>query len=170
VHLGHKNPKYDYDMRDNNGELQKLEESVVEKDLGVYVDNKLSFHQHVNTSVNKATKILRVVKRTFTSRGKNIIRRLCTSLVRPTLEYEKVPRTTQYVGDMDKIERVQRRATKLCTEIKNLPYEKRLQELKLPSMYDRRERGDMIQVCKILKNKDMVRKREDTALKLLYKN
>jgi hypothetical protein len=43
IHLGHNNPKYDYDMRDNS-ELQKLEQSAVEKDLGVYVDNKLFFH------------------------------------------------------------------------------------------------------------------------------
>jgi hypothetical protein len=80
------------------------------------VDNKLSFHQGVNTSLNKATKILgviMVIKRTLTSRSRNIIRRLYTSLY--------APRTNQYVGDMDKTERVQRRATKSCTEIKNLP-------------------------------------------------
>ena len=57
---------------------------------------------------------------------------------------------------MDKVEKVQRRATKLCTEIKDLPYERRLQELRLPSMFYRRERGDMIQVYKILKKKDRV--------------
>ena len=66
------------------------------------------------------------------------------------------PRIHQFVGYMDKVERVQRRATKLCTEIKDLPYEKRLQELKLPSLYYRHERGDMIQVYKILCKKDHV--------------
>ena len=57
---------------------------------------------------------------------------------------------------MDKVEKVQRRATKLCTEIKDLPYKRRLQELRLPSMFYRRERGDMIQVYKILNKKDPV--------------
>ena len=106
--------------------------------------------------MNKATRVLGVIKRTFTSRSRNIIRKLYTTLVRPILEYGNAPRIHQFVGDMDKVERVQRRATKLCTEIKDLPYEKRLQELKLPSMYYRRERGDMIQVYKILYNKDRV--------------
>ena len=117
---------------------------------------KLTFHQHVNTSVNKATRILGVIKRTFTSRSKNIIRRLYTTLVRPILEYGNALRTTQYVGDMDKIENIQRRATKLCTDIKNSACEERLRELRLPSMYYRRERGDMIQVYKILTKKDRV--------------
>ena len=94
-------------MRDNDGVYQQLEETEVEKDLGLYVDNKLSFHHHVNTAVNKATRVLGVIKRTFTSRSRNIIKRLYTTLVRPTLE----PRISQYVGDMDKIEKVQRRAT-----------------------------------------------------------
>ena len=40
--------------------------------------------------------------------------------------------------------------------IRDLPYEKRLQELLLPSMFDRRERGDMIQRYKILNKKDRV--------------
>ena len=140
MHLGRTNPKHTYNMRDNDGMYQKLEETEVEKDLGVYVDNKLSFHQHVNTAVNKATRILGVIKRTVTSRSKNIVKRLYTTLVRPTLEYGNAPRTTQYIGDMDKIEKVQRRATKLCTDIKNLSYEERLRELKLQSMYYRRER------------------------------
>ena len=128
MHLGRNNPKHTYMMRDNDGVYQKLDETELEKDLGVYVDNKLSFHQHVNTSVNKATRILGIIKRTFTSRSKNIIKRLYTTLVRPILEYGNAPRTAQYAGDMDKIENIQRRATKLCTDIKNLTYEERFCE------------------------------------------
>ena len=63
MHLGRKNPKHIYDMRDNDGVYQQLEETEVEKDLGLYVDNKLSFHHHVNTAVNKATRVLGVIKR-----------------------------------------------------------------------------------------------------------
>ena len=47
-----------YDIRDNDGVYQQLEETEVEKDLGVYVDNKLSFHHHVHTAVNKANRVL----------------------------------------------------------------------------------------------------------------
>ena len=42
----------------------------------------------------------------------------------------------------------------MCKELSDLPYEKRLRALNLPSMHYRRERGDMIQVYKILSGKD----------------
>ena len=49
------------------------------------------------------------------------------------------------------IENVQRRATKLIKSIANLPYEERLQSLKLPSLKYRRIRGDLITVYNMLK-------------------
>ena len=49
------------------------------------------------------------------------------------------------------MEGVQRRATKLIPRLRDMPYEDRLRELKLPSMEYRRKRGDMIQCFKIMK-------------------
>ena len=48
------------------------------------------------------------------------------------------------------VEDVQRRATKLISEIKNLSYPERLRELKLPTLSYRRIRGQMIEVYKII--------------------
>ena len=48
------------------------------------------------------------------------------------------------------IERVQRRATKLVSELRNLPYPERLRALNQPSLYYRRRRGDMIAVYQML--------------------
>ena len=62
----------------------------------------------------------------------------------------------QFASDIDKLERVQRRATKLCTDLRDLSYKERLQNLKLPSLYYRRQRGDMIQVYKILTGRDNI--------------
>ena len=56
MHLGQSNPLHKYSMRDNDGQRRQLEVTVLEKDLGVHVDNKLSFHQHVNTAVGKANR------------------------------------------------------------------------------------------------------------------
>ena len=47
------------------------------------------------------------------------------------------------------VERVQRRATKLIKECKNMPYEQRLQYLNLHSLKGRRLRGDLIEAFKI---------------------
>ena len=46
------------------------------------------------------------------------------------------------------LENVQRRATKLIPELRNRDYEDRLRALKLPSLYYRRARGDMIEAYK----------------------
>ena len=81
MHLGRNNPKHVYNMRDNDGAYQHLEETEVEKDLGVYVDNILSFHQHVNTAVNKATRVLGVIKRTFTSHHQEAIHHLSKTYI-----------------------------------------------------------------------------------------
>ena len=62
--------------------------------------------------------------------------------------------------DIDKLERVQRRATRLISEISQLSYEERLQQCRLTTLETRRIRGDQIKVFKIMHgyeglNKDM---------------
>ena len=52
-------------------------------------------------------------------------------------------------GDIEAIEKVQKRATKLVTLLKKLPYQERLLQLNLHTLKYRRLRGDMIEVYKI---------------------
>ena len=70
--------------------------------------------------------------------------------------------------DMDELEKVQHRSTKLVREISCLPYEERLKILHLPSLYARRLRGDLIETFKILKgftdtNPDIFFKRNSSS-------
>ena len=53
----------------------------------------------------------------------------------------------------EKIEKVQRKATKVILCGKKLSYELRLQALKLPTLVYRRTRGDMIEIYKIVTGK-----------------
>ena len=55
--------------------------------------------------------------------------------------------------DQQAIGRVQKWATKLIHNIKDLPYSERLDHLKLLSLAYRRRRGDMLQVYKIISDK-----------------
>ena len=43
-----------------------LEETVVEKDLVVNIDNQLKYSQHTETKVNKANKLLGMIRRSYT--------------------------------------------------------------------------------------------------------
>ncbi|MCP3851727.1 MAG: hypothetical protein GY694_16045, partial [Gammaproteobacteria bacterium] len=75
---------------------------------------------------------------------------LYKSLVRPILEYGQ-PVWAPFLKRQTKlIENVQRRATKLISDIKHLPYEDRLADLQLPSLKYRRLRGDLIQTFNII--------------------
>ena len=52
---------------------------------------------------------------------------------------------------IESVEKVQKRATKLVSELKDLTYIERLKTFKLPSLAHRRRRDDMIQTFKIIK-------------------
>jgi len=53
-------------------------------------------------------------------------------------------------GDIEAIEKIQKRATKLVISLKKFPYKERLLQLNLHTLKYRRLRGDMIEVYKII--------------------
>ena len=150
MHLGKNNPKANYNMTASDGTHHTLEETEVEKDLGVQVDNKLKFSQHIQTKINKANRVLGCLKHTFKYMNKEIFLMLYKSLVRPHLEYASCIWSPQLKRDKDAIERIQRRATKLVPELKNLSYSNRLQQLGLPTLMHRRRRADMLETYRII--------------------
>ena len=83
------------------------------------------------------------------TKSKITIPLLYMSLVRPHLEYVNAV-WKPHKMDQQKIERVQRRATKLIEDIKDLSYEERLCNLNMPSLQHRRLREDMIDTYKIV--------------------
>jgi ribonuclease P/MRP protein subunit RPP40 len=149
MHLGSKNQQVDYSMKDN-GVNMNLEVSVLEKDLGVWVDNKLKFTEHIDKAIVKGNQLLGLIYRTIVYRDGPLMKRLCTALVRPHLEYANAVWHPRYKKDSDNLERVQHRATRMVPGMSNIPYEERLRKLDLPSLVYRRYRGDMIEVYKYL--------------------
>ena len=127
-----------------------------EKDLGVIVDNKLKFQDHINTQVKKANKILGIIKRSFSYLDKEMLLILYKSLVRPHLEYASTVWTTTNKKERINIENVQRRATKILPTTKLLSYPERLKFLGLPSLQYRRSRSDMVETYKIINNIDKI--------------
>jgi len=76
---------------------------------------------------------------------------LYKSLVRSHLEYANSVWYPKRKIDVDKLERVQKRATKLSPELSKKSYSDRLKALKLPTLKYRQYRGDMIELFKIIK-------------------
>lgn len=81
-------------------------------------------------------------------------KKLYTALVRPHLEYAHAIWSPHLMKDIELVENVQRRARKMIPELSKLSYEERLQKLNLPTLSYRRVRGDMIEVYKLLTNKN----------------
>ena len=55
--------------------------------------------------------------------------------------------------DIEALEKVQKRATKMIPALKNLPYKDRLKACNMSTLHYRRVRGDMIETYKILSGK-----------------
>jgi len=156
VHIGKDNAEYDYFMTINNVHKQ-LSNSDGEKDLGVLVDKKLNFNQHIEKTVNAANKTLGVLKRNFRHTPQSAFITLYKTLVRSKLEYANVIWHPTLEKDKDKVERVQRRATKCIKPLSNLRYTDRLRCLNLPTLEFRRLRGDLLQAHKIVHGNDNVK-------------
>ena len=147
MHLGSKNSEHKYKMHKGDMEIE-LQPTTLEKDLGVYIDPKLTFSSHCEQKVNKANKILGLIRRSYVHLDTVTVKTLFTSLVRPHLEYGNASWCPIYRKDSELLENTQRRATKLAPSIKDLSYTDRLIALGLPSLYYRRARGDVIEMYK----------------------
>ena len=129
----------------NNLEIGR---SLCEKDLGVLVNSDLKPRENCIAVRNKAKRILGFTSRSVSNRTKDVILKLYLALVRPHLDYAVQFWSPYYRMDIEFLERIQRKMTKMIHNIRNLSYEDRLRKLNLHSLERRRIRGDMIEVFK----------------------
>ena len=151
LHLGNGNEKHSYVMGNHI-----VSDVTTEKDLGIHVSCDLKNKMQCLEAANRANRILGFIARNFHYKGKEVMLPLYKSIVRPHLEYCIQFWNPQLRGDIDMLERVQRRATKMIPSLRNKPYFERLRALNLPTLETRRLRGDLIETFKIIKGFDNV--------------
>ena len=145
LHTGHRNLNVNYRMGDT-----VLGTTVKEKDLGVTISADMKVSEQCGIAASKGNQILGLIRRNITYKGKKLIIPLYKAIVRPHLEYCIQAWRPYRKKDIDTLERIQRRATKMIPELRDLSYEERLKECGLTTLETRRLRGDQIEVFKIL--------------------
>ena len=126
----------------------ELEHVSAEKDLGVTIDDELKFEEHITRKIQVANGIVGQIRRSFSYLNAETFRRLYVAFVRPHLEYCQAVWSPHLLRNIDALENVQIRATKLVDGLAALDYAERLRMINLPTLLHRRRRGDMIEVFK----------------------
>ena len=156
MHVGHKLTT-SYSIPRTDGALCRLAEVDEEKDLGVILTKDLKAGRQCREAARKAMNVLRTIKRHFTRLDKTTFLILYKSYVRPLLEFSIQAWSPSLRKDINCLEQVQRRATKLVVGLKRLEYADRLHELGLTTLEKRRLRGDLIETFKIVTGRDKVK-------------
>ena len=127
-----------------------LNTTLKEKDLGLTISADMKVSEQCGIAAAKGNQILGFIRRNIVSKEKELIIPLYKTIVRPHLEYCIQAWRPYRKKDIDMLERVQRRATKMIPKLRNISYEMRLKECGLTTLETRRLRGDQIEVFKIL--------------------
>ena len=127
----------------------------IQKHLGLFLDSKLSFFDHINEKIKKATKGVNVIRKMNLLLPRSSLLTIYKSFVRPHLDYGDViydqPNNSRL---SDKIESVQYNAALAITgAIRGTSKEKLYQELGLESLKDRRWLRRMSYLYKIISTK-----------------
>jgi len=114
------------------------------------VSDDFKWEKQCCDAVKTANRILGMINRNFTDRSQSTLIPLYKSVVRPHLEYYRSVWNPHFRTDIELIEGVQRRATKLVQDVEHLHYNDRLEHLGLMCLYTTRIRSDLIDTYKIM--------------------
>ena len=158
MHIGH---SFDTQYRMKvQGKDWKLEETKEERDLAIIVTSNLKPSQQCVRAASKARSILGWINRHFGLLNKDEFSILYKTYVRPHMEFCIQAWSPYLQKDIKCMEKIQRRATKMVYGFRDTSYDDRLKILGLPSLENRRRRGDLMEVFKILTDRENINKEQ----------
>ena len=120
------------------------------RDLGVYISGDRKWRTQIDKTAEAAKKMAAWVLSAFHDRSVNVMLTLYKSMVRSRLEYCCPVWNPTHIGEIQRLENVQRSFTRRIQGCKELTYWERLKKLNLMSLQRRRERYCIVHVWKIL--------------------
>ena len=140
MHFGKKNKENTYTMELGLGEQpHRIEKSLVERDLGIMVSSDLKWVNQVEKATKAAKAIVAQMRNSFSYFDAELVRLLYVSLVRPHLEFAVPVWNPHFKVDIEELENIQHRATRLVPGLKNVEYMERLRKLRLTTLETKRK-------------------------------
>ena len=107
-------------------------------DLGVLVDNHLTFVHHISNIISRAKRVSGIIYNVFKTRSITFLLKMYKTFVRPILEFNTCIWSPHLLHLINSIESVQRNFTCRIPAVCNLNYPDRLVALELESLEQRR--------------------------------
>jgi hypothetical protein len=146
MHIGRQNPRHPYTMGGHT-----LATTDCEQDIGVLVRSDLKPSDQCAKAARTANAVLGQISRAFHYRDRWTFVKLYNLYVRPHLEFAVAAWSPWTHGDIDSLERVQKRAISMVSGLGNKTYEERLQELGLTTLEARRDEICLSEMFKIMR-------------------
>ena len=143
MHFGLNNDKRQYQ---NNGILIPSATSLI--DLGIVITDDLKPSEQCLRAASRANRLVSTIKLAFKHLDMHSWTLIYKAFVRPVLEYCCTVWSPYYIKDIELLEKVQRRFTRISPSCRHLPYEERLKAHNIPSLYARRLYLDLLTVYK----------------------
>ena len=135
---------------------QVLDTVESEKDVEVMVHQSLKPSLQCTRAAEKANQVLGQLSRGITYRDKQTFLKLYKVYVRPHLEYAVASWNPWLEADKEMLEKVKRRAINMVSNFQSRNYRDKLLEAGLTTLEERRKRGDLIYMYRIMTGKDDV--------------
>ena len=123
LHTGKNNPIYTYNIGDSI-----MEVTTAEKDLGIIVDDKLTFETHIDKTIKRANKLSGMIVHNIKCKDMSVMVPLFKALIRPIVEYGNPVWSPHLKKHINAVENVQRHFTKKIIGLSNLDYSDRLRK------------------------------------------